>query len=285
MFDRALGHAEEGVSAFDGLYTNVLTATYGDNPGIACHTWAGLALWFLGFPDRAYRRALDAVDLAAEPGRAHGLANARAHAAVVAQLRLDPGGALDWADGAVDSARQYGFVYREAMGRILRGWARTASGAGAEGIEELRAGLELSRATGARMDDPYFLGLLADAHTRAGEGALALEALEEALARVASSRSFFYQAELDRLRGEALLLLGRTGEAEAALSAALDGARAQRALSLELRTALTLASLWREAGREDEAAGIVDAPYRAFTEGFETVDLRRAQAFLEGSNV
>jgi predicted ATPase len=54
-----------------------------------------------------------------------------------------------------------------------------------------------------------------------------------------------------------------------------------RARSLELRTALSLGRLWSQQGRRQEAHDLVAGVYGAFTEGFETYDLRAAREFLQ----
>src|SRR6266540_1234783 len=53
VFDRALEHAERGLATYDRHDVNPVKAAYGDNAGSACHTWAALSLWFLGYPDLA----------------------------------------------------------------------------------------------------------------------------------------------------------------------------------------------------------------------------------------
>ena len=93
-FARALELAERGVALFEsgeapGAYTT-FPATLGDNAGVSCHDWAGLALWFLGRPDSALERASHALELAREPSRAYSLATARAQMAVVHQCRREP---------------------------------------------------------------------------------------------------------------------------------------------------------------------------------------------------
>jgi DNA-binding SARP family transcriptional activator len=280
-FGRALEHAEVGLSNFDGLYANALAATYGDHAGSGCHSWAALALWFLGRPDEALRRAHQAVTLATDPQAAHGLATAQVQVAVVSQCRVEPDATLEWAEAAVASAQVRGFRYRAAMGRILRGWALAAQGSTDAGIAELRGGIELARATGARMDDPYFLGMLADACALAGQHEEAMAAIDEALERVRDSRRYFYEAELHRLRGEVLLGSGRRDDGETSLEQALQLAERQGSAALELRAAVSLGRLRREQGRGDEAASIVASAYAQFTEGFDTPDLIQARLLLE----
>jgi pimeloyl-ACP methyl ester carboxylesterase len=219
--------------------------------------------------------------MAADPRHAHALATAQAQAAVVSQCRLEPDATLEWADAAVASAEARGFRYRAVMGRILRGWALAAQGRTDAGIDELRGGLELSRTTGARMDDPYYLGLLADACAPAGRHEEALAALDEALELVLGSRTFFYEAELHRLRGDVLLGVGRRDDGEASLERALEVAQRQGSPALELRAAVTLGRLRREQGREAEAARLVASAYAKLTEGFDTPDLVQGRALLE----
>jgi DNA-binding SARP family transcriptional activator/pimeloyl-ACP methyl ester carboxylesterase/predicted ATPase/type II secretory pathway predicted ATPase ExeA len=283
-FDRALESAERGLAAYDEAATNAFAAAYGENPGIACHSWAALSLWHLGHPDRARARAASSVALAEDPARRHGLPTALVQAAAVGQWRRDLDETRELAEAGIAAARRKGFDYRVGMGMILRGWAVAAAGAAEEGIAELRRGIVLSRATGARMDDAYFLGLLADALTASGAPGEALEVLEEALGAVPRGGRFFHDAELHRLRAEAQRALGDDEEAEGALRRALEVARGQGGRSLELRAALSLGRLLRENGRPKEAQALVAGAYGGFTEGFDTPDLREAAEFLAGGD-
>ena len=103
---------------------------------------------------------------------------------------------------------------------------------------------------------------------------------------VDSTAERFYEAEIHRLQGELLLAQGGTGhtfaEAERCLQKALDTARGQQARSLELRAATSLNCLWRQQGRQDDAAQLLRETHGWFTEGFDTVDLQEAQTLLEG---
>ena len=61
---------------------------------------------------------------------------------------------------------------------------------------------------------------------------------------------------------------------------ALAIARQQRAKSWVLRTAMSLARLWRIQGKPHEARELLAPVYGWFTEGFDTLDLKEANVLL-----
>jgi predicted ATPase len=65
------------------------------------------------------------------------------------------------------------------------------------------------------------------------------------------------------------------------LTEAIAVAREQSALSLELRSATTLARLLSESGQRGQARQALTLVYERFTEGHETMDLRIARQTLE----
>jgi predicted ATPase len=58
-------------------------------------------------------------------------------------------------------------------------------------------------------------------------------------------------------------------------------AQRQQAKSLELRAAMSLAHLWQQQGKRDEARELLAPVYDWFTEGFDTADLQEARALLD----
>jgi predicted ATPase len=170
-----------------------------------------------------------------------------------------------------------------ALGPIMRGWALAMQGQGAEGLTQLRQGLDAYQATGAEFQRPHFLSMLAEVHSSLGQPEAGLTALSEALALVETTGERHYEAELYRLQGE-LLLQHATPEAshaEACFQQSLDIARRQQAKSLELRAAMSLSRLWQQQGKRDQAHEPLALVYSWFTEGFDTADLQEAKALLE----
>jgi predicted ATPase len=92
-----------------------------------------------------------------------------------------------------------------------------------------------------------------------------------------------YAAEVCRLRGELLRRLDVPDliQAENCYENALAIARAQHAKSWELRGAISMARLWLESGRSDEARALLGPVHGWFTEGFDTADLMDAKALLD----
>jgi predicted ATPase len=57
--------------------------------------------------------------------------------------------------------------------------------------------------------------------------------------------------------------------------------REQQAKSFELRAAMSMARLWRDQGKRDEARNLLAPIYGWFTEGFDTLDLKQAKTLLD----
>jgi predicted ATPase len=78
-----------------------------------------------------------------------------------------------------------------------------------------------------------------------------------------------------------LLSTNEHGHAENSFRQALALAQRQSAKFWELRAATSLARLWRDQGKRDEARELLAPVYGWFTEGFDTRDLKEARALLE----
>ena len=70
-------------------------------------------------------------------------------------------------------------------------------------------------------------------------------------------------------------------KAEAYFEHALAVTRAQQAKSWELRAAMSMARLWRDQGKRQQAHDLLAPVYGWFTEGFDTLDVKEANALLE----
>ena len=154
------------------------------------------------------------------------------------------------------------------------------------GINQMQQGLEAHQATGTQLARPTYLAHLAEAYGTLGQPKPGLSLLADALARVEHTGERYYAAELHRLTGELLTMAHDGGQMaastpEACFQKALDIARQQQAKSWELRAAMSLARLWQQHGKCEEARELLASIYSWFTEGFDTADLQEANTLLQ----
>ena len=115
-----------------------------------------------------------------------------------------------------------------------------------------------------------------------GELQAGLTVLTEAMTLADTRGERWYDAELQRLKGEFLLQQSSNNstEAEVCFHHALDIARTQQTKTFELRVATSLARLWQQHGKRQEAHDLLAPVYGWFTEGFDTPELHEAKALL-----
>ncbi len=154
-------------------------------------------------------------------------------------------------------------------------------------IRLLNGAITASRAIGTTMFLPVYSSYLARANAELDRLETAWRYIAEATNAVDTTKESWWQAEIHRVAGEIALKSSErdTAKAEAYFGRALSVARQQRAKSWELRAAMSMARLWRDQGKRDEARELLGPVYGWFTEGFETRDLKEAKALLDGLSV
>jgi predicted ATPase len=100
---------------------------------------------------------------------------------------------------------------------------------------------------------------------------------------IETAKERWFEAEANRVAGEIELIAPEPDAANAQMyfERALSVARAQQAKSWELRAAMSMARLWRDQGKRNEARELLGPVYGWFTEGFDTLDLKEAKALLD----
>ena len=281
-FPRARDHLEESIALY-GRTRGTRDFMFDSVVGILPRCFLAHTLWHLGYPDQALERMNDAMALANELSHPFSVAMARDYAAMLHQFRRDGEKARAWADSAIALCEERGFAYYLAWGRIIRGWTLVEEGGGQRDIAQMRDGLTALKATGAALRLPYYLSSLAEALGKVRRLEEALKDLDEAFVAVDANGEHWRDAELHRLRGEFLLADSQDAHqsAEKCFQKALEVAAAQNARSLELRAAKSLARLWHELGRRNEARDLLGPIVEWFTEGLDTSDLQDARALLE----
>jgi predicted ATPase len=164
-----------------------------------------------------------------------------------------------------------------------QGCVLALAGKASDAIEMLISGMTAYRRTGATLHLPLHLPELARAHAELGQFEEAWRCIGEAITAVETTKEKWCEADVHRVAGEIALMSPEqdAAKAQAYFERALSVARAQQAKSWELRAAMSLARLWRDQGKRDEAHDLLAPIYGWFTEGFDTLDLKEAKALLE----
>ena len=278
----AHAHFTQGRALYDPTQHRAAAFLYGDDDGVSCHSFAAWVLWYLGSPDQGLSQSQEAVTLAQQNARPFNLGLALCWAAMFHQFRRERRATQECAEAAMSLAVEQEFPVWIAFGSLLRGWALAQRGQAREGLEQMLQSMHAFRATGAELARPYWLALLAEVHGILGRPAAGLPVLTEALALVDTTGERWCEPELYRLQGALLLQQSpnHSVEAEICFHHAIRIAQSQQAKSWELRAATSLARLWQQQGKRDEARQVLGDVYRWFTEGFDTLDLQDAKALL-----
>ena len=283
-FVGAIAQYEKALSRYDDRErTRLWASRVGEDAGITHRCYLSLALWQLGYPEQAVRASWATMDLARSIGHPFSLAYAQHHRSwLYHRLRL-PAETEAASEEGIQTATEQGFALFHATGTIYKAGGLLLEGRPDEALPMLTRGLEAYRATGAGMSLPYYFSILGDAYIQVGKPEEAGRALDEGLAIAERNDELCQLAELYRLKGELALRTGspNMGAAEDFFRKAIWTAQRQLSKSWELRATISLARLCQQQGRHDEARRTLSDVYGWFTEGFDTPDLKTAQALLD----
>ena len=279
----ACEHVRCGLALHDPKLHSAHALVYGGHDPKVCAKGQGaLSLWLLGYPDQAAQSAAEAVTLGETLSHHPSLAHALLWAALVHQLRRDLQPVYEYAERLRVLGTEHKLPLYTAIGSIMHGWALCYQGQPEAGLHELSGGVEAYAALKVKLNLAYFTAVLSEAYRRAGKVELGLATMEDALSHFDSAERWC-QSGILQLKGEILMAstTDHWADAEGCFSEALRIARRQQAKSAELRAATSLARLWGEQGRREEARGLLAPVYGWFTEGFDTADLKDAKALLD----
>jgi predicted ATPase len=248
--------------------------------GLCVRSWAR---WLLGYPEAALAAAHYAVKSAREIGQAGSLMQALDISVAPLILCGDYLAAKTQLEELTALAEEKGAALWKAEGMILRGWVSALTGKASNAVELITTGLTAFRSTGATIRVPEHTSHLADAYADIGHFEEAWRCIGDAITALEKANERWFEAEVHRIAGEVALKMPEPDatKAEAYFVRSLAVARQQQAKSWELRTAMSLARLWRDQGKVQQARDLLAPVYGWFTEGFDTRDLKEAKALLE----
>ena len=285
-----LGELEAARSCFDqvtneyddAIHGNFALRTSGSHFGVGALMMNGVTYFALGYPDQAVGKSAQSVALAQTLDHPISEALAEWAKGIVHMMCRENEAALEHAGKSAKIAVEKDFPQYLSWAKAMSEAGHFENGGGEAAIRGMRQAIEDCRAIGAQLFIPYWSLLLARALGRSSQVEAGIAILDEALEDVARTEERYFEAELRRAYGQLLLESdqGMAAEAEACFQQAIKVARAQNAKSWELRAATSLAGLWHNQNKTDEARDVLAPVYDWFTEGFDTADLKDAKALL-----
>jgi predicted ATPase len=197
--------------------------------------------------------------------------------------RGDYASANEQANKLTSVADKSGAFYWRALGTMDQGFLLAVAGKNLNAVQMLTSGITASQSTGTTLFMPFFLSCLARAYAALDQFDDARRSIGQAMTAVETTGERWCEADIHRMAGEIALLSPEPDatKAEAYFERALAVAREQQAKSWELRAAMSMARLWRDQGKRQEAHDLLAPVYGWFTEGFDTLDLKEAKALLD----
>jgi predicted ATPase len=237
----------------------------------------------LGYPDAALADTNDALKEAREIGQAGTLMFDLIHASMTHIQCGNYAAANAEADEVVALADEKGALLWKAAGMMFQGHVLALTGNASNAVHMIISGITAYRSTGATLWIPLHTSYLARAYAELGQFGDAWRCIGEAATAVETNKERWCEAGVHQTAGEIALLSPEpdAAKAEAYFERALAVARLQQARSWELRAATSMARLWRDQGKPQQARELLAPVYGWFTEGFDTFDLREAKALLD----
>ena len=278
----ARSHYDKSIALYDPAEHRLLATRFGQDARVAALSYRSAALWILGYPEAALADAEQALKNAREIGQAATLMHALAHAPLVHFEGGNYATANAVAEELVALAEEKGALLWKAFGMLDQGCVLTLSGKAPDAVQMITSGITAWRSTGATVWSPLWLSHLTRAYAELGQFDNAWRFIGEAMTAVETAKERWYEAEVNRVAGEITLKSPERDAAKAQeyFEHALSVARQQQAKSWELRAAMSMARLWRDQGKPQQARELLAPVYGWFTEGFDTLDLKEARALL-----
>jgi predicted ATPase len=241
-----------------------------------------MALWSLGYPKAALPDTERPLKEARALDQSAHLMYALVTAAVIRIFFGDNPAAHALLGQLYALTDETGSSYWKAFGMAVEGCGLVLTSA-SDAVQMITSGLTAWRSTGATLLLPWYLSALTSAYAKLGRLQDAQNSLTEMTTVMRTTKETLWEAEADRLAGEIAMKLPAPDTAKALVyfESALIVARAQQAKSWELRAAMSMARLWRDQGKREQARELLAPVYGWFTEGFDTLDLKEAKALLD----
>ena len=246
-FASARGHAEDALRLFDPAIHHATASSYGNHDAACCaRNFSAMSLALAGDHHAARAMIHEALAAANRLDDPFSLALTLYFTSAAAQMLGHVSLATTNSQRSLQIAREHDLAQPMAWSMGVAGWCTAENGDSDRGIAQIGDAVGRMQSIRSQHFLCYLLGLLADAHLKAGHDAQALKSVEEGLALAEATGEHFYSAELHRLRGELLARPPRALQREAHVSfrTAIRLAKRQGAKILEHKASESL-HRWR----------------------------------------
>ncbi|MGB7798555.1 MAG: adenylate/guanylate cyclase domain-containing protein [Pseudonocardiaceae bacterium] len=284
-FDRTLEETEAGLALYDPQQEKEIANSFGMSSVVCLLACRAHSLWMLGYVEEADENYDRMLQIARELGHPFSLACALTftlHGAFRYSYIGEMGRLAGIAEELMALVKEVDFFFWYVVTYTYQGLIAEALGEEERARTQMLEGLELFAQTGSRLTLVMMNVLCAEAFYRLGDDDEAFRRLEVAEAETARGEGLL-APDIWRVRGRLLTRQGERSAAEAAYYQAIERARAQRALSLELRAALDLYELHADDGRSEDGRALLASVLARFTQGFDRPELARASAIVRAS--
>ena len=275
-------HLDCAIALYNPAEHRPLATRFAYDLRVVALTYRSWALWLLGYPDAALVDADYTLKEARDIGHAATLMIALSHVGLTHIFCGNYAAATAQFDEFVALADKKAAIFK-ACGLMEKGCVLALTGEASSAARMITTGIADWRSTGATAWIPSFLPYLAAACADLGQLRDAWRHIDEAIVAVEETKEKWWEAEVNRVAGELALKSPERDATKAAtyFERALAVARQQQAKSWELRAAMSMARLWRDQGKPQQARELLAPVYGWFTEGFDTRDLKEAKALLK----
>jgi class 3 adenylate cyclase/tetratricopeptide (TPR) repeat protein len=277
----ARAELEAAKALYDPKLHVALAHRFGQEPGVANDCYLTLAWALDGALDSAVRLIRTTISRLDDINHVNTTGYAFGHLGLFAAILKVPDLAVELAERGLELAKRQQLPLWEGFALSAVGLCRLSDDRFSEAAAAIAESLILYRRTGSSVLSSPFYAYRAFALSRCGRLAEAHEQLDEAHRIVADNEERWCEPEVWRIEGLLALDAGDQHVAEARFQDALASARQLGLHPWELRATTTLARLWAEQGKLQEAHGLLHPVYAGFTEGFDLPDLKDAKALLD----
>jgi DNA-binding SARP family transcriptional activator/DNA-binding transcriptional ArsR family regulator len=274
-------HCMQGAALYRPEQHSEMVARFGENVAINSGVHLAMTLWLRGDPGQSWACVESALANARAQAHPHSLCIALYGCALIGRWRRDVEVSARYVEESLACAAEFNLPFWQLSAAADWAWVSAMRGDASDSLAflaQLRDNPEIPDA--ARL---LFYQQLADGLVHLARYPEALAVLDDAIALADDRNEPYLAADYHRLKGLCLAKTSPDGvqHAEACFNTALSISRHQGALSMELRTANDMATLWRETGREREAARLLEGVHGRIKEGGDSIECREATALLD----